>query len=95
MWHDYVQALNTTFGVGWQDNVIVLLQIGFIVALFPLFRKGADLPAMSSSLMTAFFVTIFVFVYATLEFWRTVIFTSILAAEWWAIAFLGWCRNGK
>lgn len=93
MWHEHVQLLNETLGRGWQDNVIVLLQIGFILALFPLFRRSADLPAVSSSLLTALFVTIFVYVYTTLEFWRTVIFTSILAAEWWAIAFLGWSRK--
>ena len=93
MWHNVVETLNANFGAGWQDNVIVLLQIGFIIALIPLFKKGADLPAVSSSFTTAFFVTIFVFVYATLEFWRTVFFTSILAAEWWAIAFLGWKRR--
>jgi hypothetical protein len=30
-----------------------------------------------------------VYVYATLGFWWTAIFTSVLGIEWWIIAYLG------
>jgi|GEM_PF-3236291 len=89
MWQQHVEYMNAAFGQGWQDYLIVSLQIGFAMALLPMLKKDAHRPALASSLMTAVFVTVFVYVYATLEFWRTVIFTSILAAEWWLLAYLG------
>lgn len=94
MWQQHVSYLNTWLGLGWQDFVIVILQVGFIVALLPMFRKGAQRPDFFSALMTASFITAFVYVYATMGFYRTVIFTSVLAFEWWALALLGWRRKG-
>jgi hypothetical protein len=93
MWQQHIGYLNREYGIGWQDWIIVSLQIGFIVALWPMFRKDAHRPDFWSAVMTAAFVTIFVYVYATMEFWRTVFFTSILALEWWALAILQWPKR--
>lgn len=90
MWKKHVYWMNNTFGQEWRDYVLVAMQIGFIIALLPLFEDGASLPAVSSSVMTAIFVTGFVYVYATLALWRTVFFTTILGIEWWAVAYLAW-----
>lgn len=89
LWQQHVAFMNAAFGQGWQDYVIVALQLGFSMALLPMFAKNAHRPELSSSLTTAVFVTVFVYVYATLGFWRTVIFTSVLGIEWWIIAYLG------
>ncbi len=83
-WKDHVAFVEFVLGPRWQDTIIVVLQTIFIIAMIPTIL-GPEKPDFYTALLTAGAVSVFVYIYATLYFWRTVFFTSILAIEWWVL----------
>lgn len=74
------------FDIPWQDFVLSLGNLVFFIALLPsIFSK--DKPAFLTSTMTAFFLTTFGIVYATLGLWFSVAGVFLSALGWTILAF--------
>lgn len=69
----------------WQDIVITIGQIIFAAALIPSIR-GADKPAFSTSSITGSILAIFGITFATLQFWGSMLLSSLVAIEWFILA---------
>ena len=64
----------------WQDWVLAVIQLVFIVALIPTMIHAYKKPTLSTALMITTGVAVAAFVYFTLALWSSCIATSIHAA---------------
>lgn len=70
----------------WQDYVIAIAQIGFIIALIPtLFTK--DKPPVSTSFMNVIILAIITFCLFTLELYFSTVTASAIAITWAIVGF--------
>jgi hypothetical protein len=69
--------------MSWQDITIAAGSVSFSIALIPTV-KGPSKPALTSSVITAFWLFIFAIVYASLKLWFACA-TEILATSVWMI----------
>ena len=69
----------------WQDIVLSVGSWIFTIALIPSVLSK-DKPALSSSLMTATVLTVYVAVYLTLSLWMAAASTALVAAMWYILA---------
>lgn len=79
----------------WQDILITIGSWIFAIALVPSILNRTSKPALSSSLITASILTIYVVVYASLRFWGSAASTALVAAAWWILAYQKWRLNNK
>lgn len=70
----------------WQDYVLTLGSIVFVIALIPSVRNKTAKPAISTSLTTSVVLFVFVLVYLTLALWSTAFTTSLSAITWLVLA---------
>ena len=70
----------------WQDIVLGVGQLLFLVALIPSLRSE-DKPALGTSVMTGALLTVFAVVYLTLGLLFSTISSLIIALGWWTLAF--------
>lgn len=69
----------------WQDYVISICILVFIVALLPSVR-GSDKPALSTSLITASVQLVLTLTYVTMELWYSVATGIVLFLLWSLLA---------
>ena len=77
----------------WQDVVITMSQLFFLLALIPTIRSSDQKPPLSTALITALFMTVLVPTMFTLHLYLSVAMTSGLTVGWWIIAFQVWRRE--
>jgi hypothetical protein len=77
----------------WQDYVIAVAQIGFIIALVPTLRSK-DKPPKATSFMTVALLTIIAFCLLTLDLYFSAI-TAFAIAITWAIVGIQVLRQEK
>ncbi len=70
----------------WQDIVLTLGSIVFIIALLPSVLSK-NKPAVSTSLSTGIVLAIFAGVYVSLALWFTATTTGVTSAVWLVLAF--------
>jgi hypothetical protein len=73
----------------WQDIVLASGNIVFAMGLIVSIRSW-QLPHLSTSLLTAFWLTLFCVAYATEGLWLAAAGTSIDAVCWGVLAFQAW-----
>ena len=73
----------------WQDLVFAVGAWIFIIALIPTIR-GRGKPPLSTSVPTGLVLIVYVFTFATLNLWYSVISTGILGILW---LYLGWQKH--
>ena len=78
----------------WQDWVITLGSLIFVLALFPSVL-GKDKPALSTSLMTGTVLVIFALVYLTLSLWTSAVTTFLTGTLWFILAIQKIINNKK
>jgi hypothetical protein len=77
------------FDLPWQEFVFTVGGFVFFIALLPsIFSKNK--PAFITSLMTASFLTLFVFAFATLDLWWSAAAQSLVATAWWVLTVQSW-----
>jgi len=69
----------------WQDWIITLGSLVFVIALFPSVLSK-DKPALSTSLMTGTVLVIFALTYLTLSLWTSAVTTFLTGALWFVLA---------
>lgn len=65
----------------WQDTVIAICQLLFIVAMWPTI-KGKDKPALSTCIMNTVLVAVIAFCLGTLHLWFSLITATSTALLW-------------
>jgi hypothetical protein len=70
----------------WQDYVISAGQVAFVVALVPSIFSG-NKPAAATSFMTAIILTSFVFCFASMGLFFSVITSCLAALAWWILFY--------
>ncbi len=75
----------------WQDFVFAIGTWIFIIALIPTIRSR-EKPPLSTSLPTGLVLLVYVFTFATLELWFSMISSSVLAVLW---LYLAWQKRRK
>lgn len=78
----------------WQDAVFFFGQIVFVVALIPTIR-GKSKPALSSSIVTGFILTIFAITYLSLGLWFSTAASIATSASWWILAYQKYRQQAK
>ena len=71
----------------WQDWVLSVIQIVFIVALVPTMLHENKKPTLSTAVMITLGVATASFVYFTLALWGSCVATFIHALQWAIIAY--------
>ena len=74
----------------WQDIVFSIGSWIFAIALVPSILSKTDKPALSSSLLTASLLTLYVPTYASLGLTVSAISGGIIALAWWILAYQKW-----
>ncbi len=74
----------------WQDWVLTLTQIIFMVSLVPTILHPTKKPAFITALVTAPTIFVVVYVYFSLELWWSMAAAFILATEWSILAYQRW-----
>lgn len=69
----------------WQDIVISVGQLIFVLALIPSI-VGKDKPAVSTSLINGLILTVFTFTFASLELWFSTISSAMISMAWFFLA---------
>lgn len=69
----------------WQDYVIAVGSIIFVIALIPSVL-GKHKPALSTSLLTGTVLLVFAMTYLTLSLWFAAITTTLTATLWYVLA---------
>lgn len=77
----------------WQDVVISICQLFFLFALIPTIRSKTEKPALSTALMTAFFMSVLAPTVFTLDLYLNTIVTILIAICWWTIAWQVWSQR--
>jgi len=78
----------------WQDIVITVGSWIFAIALIPSIR-GKNKPELSSSVMTGSLLTVYIFVFGSLELLGSAISSAVVALCWWILAYQKWRLNKK
>lgn len=68
----------------WQDIVIGFGGFAFVIALIPSI-KGKNKPAWTTSLMTAFFLTLFTLTFASMKMWLSTTSEALSSLAWWVL----------
>ena len=76
----------------WQDVVFTFGQLFFFICLIPTIR-AKEKPAFLTGAGTAMVLTIYIPTLWTLHLYVSVVFTVLLAAAWWLLAYQSWCRK--
>lgn len=76
----------------WQDIVITVIQLVFVLALIPTVA-GKEKPALSTGIVTAAALSVLAATIATLGLWYGAASTAAVGATWWIIAFQSWRRK--
>lgn len=74
----------------WQDVVIAVGSMCFSIALVPALRAGSDKPPIFTAAFTAFWLLIYVVVFASLSLWFAAITAGVNGILWTAI---GWKKH--
>ncbi len=69
----------------WQDIVISVGQLIFVLALLPSI-VGKDKPAVSTSLINGVILAVFTFTFASLELWFSTISSAMISLAWFFLA---------
>ena len=69
----------------WQDYVIAVGSIIFIIALMPTVLSK-EKPHLSTSLMTGTVLMVFAITYLTLRLWFAAITTALTSLQWFVLA---------
>ena len=77
----------------WQDIVFSIGSWIFAIALVPSILSKTDKPALSSSLLTASLLTLYVPTYASLHLVVSAISGGVIATAWWSLAYQKWKLN--
>ena len=80
--------------VSWQDIVLTLGSVGFLIALIPTIL-GAAKPAPLTSFATGFVLVVFAVTYATLDLRFASVVTAITGLAWFFILWQSLRRNGN
>ena len=72
--------------MAWQDWVFAVGGLIILVSLVPTIR-GAQKPALATSVMTTFLVCIFTFTMATLDLWLAALMNGLTAGAWAILAY--------
>lgn len=70
----------------WQDIVLSVGQLVFILALLPSFLSK-DKPALMTSFITGTILCVFAFTFSTLSLWASAISTGCVSLAWFILAF--------
>lgn len=73
------------FETPWQDIVFSLGNFIFFLALLPSIFS-TEKPAFGTSLVTAAFLSVFVYAFITLDLWLSASGTACAATGWWILA---------
>lgn len=76
----------------WQDTVLSVGSLIFTAALIPTIRSSHK-PALSTSLITAIILGIYVIVYSTLSLWFTTFAVTLTCLAWSIIAVQKFRQN--
>ena len=79
----------------WQDVVITVSQVFFLVALVPTIKSQYEKPPFSTAAMTAFFMSVLVPTVLTLGLYLSAVVTTALALGWWTIAWQVWKKKSR
>lgn len=71
----------------WQDYVLAAGSIWFALSLIPTIRSKTHKPELSTSVMTAFCLSVFVVVDLTLDLKLAAVASLVTAAMWWVLAW--------
>lgn len=69
----------------WQDIVISIVQIGFVIAMIPSITSK-NKPALATCVMNVVFVCIVTFCLLTLELWLSAVTAAAVAFTWGILA---------
>lgn len=78
----------------WQDGVMTVGQFLFFVALIPTIR-AKEKPALSTAVLTAGILTIYVPTLWTLHLHIAVVSTVLVTVGWWIIAYQSWVKSRR
>lgn len=76
--------------MSWQDWVLAFLELWFAVVLFPMLRRGASRPPISSSATTAAGLAVMAVTFFTLALYWATALTAFASLIWAEIAVLKW-----
>ncbi len=76
----------------WQDAVFTFGQLFFFASLIPTIR-GKEKPAFLTGFVTSMVLTIYVFIFWTLDLYMSVFFTALLASAWWVVTYQSWHKK--
>lgn len=79
----------------WEDIVIGGSQLSFLVGLIPTILSRDEKPPLSTSLTTAFFMSVLVAPSVSLGLYSSVVVTTALAIGWWIIAWQVWRKRRR
>lgn len=74
----------------WQDIIFSVGSWVFAIALVPSILSKTDKPALSSSLLTAGLLTVYIPAYASLHLWVSAVSGGVIALAWWILAYQKW-----
>ena len=77
------------FDLPWQEVVFTVGGFMFFVALLPSIFSD-NKPALSTSLMTASFLSLFVVAFAKLDLWWSAGAQALGALAWWILTIQSW-----
>lgn len=75
----------------WQDVIMTLGQFVFFIALIPII-KATEKPTVSTCLITAIVLTVYIPTLWTLSLFISVAATSLVALAWWVLFFQSWLK---
>lgn len=73
------------FDMSWQDWIIGIGQVLFLLALVPSLKSSAK-PALGTSTLTASILIFFALTYASLGLWFGTVMSTLLSLGWWILA---------
>lgn len=71
--------------IGWQDIILTIGSLVFLVALIPSITSK-DKPALMTSLMTGLVLFVFAMTYITLDLWFSAVTTALTGMLWLVLA---------
>lgn len=84
LWDAHVRIVDYALGDRWRDYTLFAGQIAFLIALVPTV-VGDSKPEFSTCLITATGMTVFTYVYATVNWWWTTAIASLVTLLWWTL----------
>lgn len=83
-WDAHVKLVDYALGDRWRDYVLFLGQIVFLFALLPTVF-GDSKPEFCTCIVTALGMTLFTYVYATVNWWWTTAVAFVVTLLWWIL----------